>query len=52
MVGIPNPCWNCDNVDFFSTARRIFCEKCGANVWYKIYPQLRLRKFRKSEYVT
>lgn len=47
MTGVPNPCWNCNNIDTFSTARRFFCEKCNANLWYYVIPGN--RKFRKEK---
>ena len=37
MTGVPK-CWNCGDADLFSTSRRIYCEKCNANLWYNMIP--------------
>jgi len=43
MVGVPE-CWNCKDEDYYSSARRLYCQKCGANLWWEYGDQI--NKFR------
>lgn len=32
MTGVPK-CWSCGYVDVYSSSRRVYCERCDANLW-------------------